>query len=89
MDALRMFWYIFWDPTPYGARARGPWSKKKCNFGKIQNGHQRPYFASEKKVQKTKKFSLNELHMKCAKNFDFRSKAGLLEQKNDFYVFEP
>ena len=31
MDALHKFWYLFWDPTPYGAHAT-----TKCNFGKIQ-----------------------------------------------------
>ena len=55
---------------------------KKSNFGKLDNGRQCPYSASEKKVQKTKKFSLNELHLECAKIIDLRSKPGALEPKN-------
>ena len=42
-----------------------------------------------KKVQKTKKFSLTELHLEFSKMFDLRSKPGLLEPKTDFQVFGP
>ena len=80
------FWYLFWNTTPYGARARGPYSKI-MQFWQNKNGHHLPNSLSEKKVQKTEKFSLNELHLRCAKMFDLRWKLETLGSKNWFYTF--
>ena len=60
---------------------------EKYNFGNIQNGWQWPKGSLKEKVQKTKKYILNELHLKYAKLFDLRSKSGLLEPKSWYSGF--
>ena len=60
---------------------------KKMQFWKIENGRQCPYIAPEKKVQETKKFSLNEFHMECVKIVNIRSKLRLLEMKEKNFQF--
>ena len=58
-------------PGPIWAISYGPQKLKKHIFGKIQNCHQSPYGASEKKVEKTKKFTLNELQLEW-QDFSYR-----------------
>ena len=60
-----------------------------CNFWEIQYGQLQPYSSPKKKVQKTKKFCLIELQLKCSKIFGLRSNPGELRPKTIFQEFCP
>ena len=53
MDALRMFWYLFWDPKV----------EKNVILGKSKMAATATTVPQRKKFIKQKKFSLNELHL--------------------------
>ena len=64
MDALRMFWNPFWDPTPYGAHTRGPLSQKNVIFGKSKMAATATIVPQRKKFIKQK--SLVSMSYTCS-----------------------
>ena len=82
IDDQRTFWYLFGGPTPYGARAMGPQSRKMALLPKFKMAAGDQIVPRTENLFYQKSFISKSLNLKCAKIFDLRSKPETLEPKN-------